>query len=103
MCFGQGNPTQMECMSPVCEESTGILSVDLDGAKDLQSQTFTCHANGEPIPFETEDRVLELSPGQDEVSLHVCLLCIFYIFYVWICGIKKMYVEGQSESSVSKQ
>lgn len=70
VCFGQGNPTQMECMSPVCEESTGILSVDLDGAKDLQSQTFTCHANGEPIPFETEDRVLELSPGQDEVSLH---------------------------------
>uniref|UniRef100_A0A673FPP7 receptor protein-tyrosine kinase n=1 Tax=Sinocyclocheilus rhinocerous TaxID=307959 RepID=A0A673FPP7_9TELE len=70
VCVSQGNPNQMECTSPVCEESTGILSVDLDGAKELLPQTFTCHANGEPIPFETEGHVLELSPGQDKVSLH---------------------------------
>ncbi|XP_067316269.1 macrophage-stimulating protein receptor isoform X2 [Pseudorasbora parva] len=70
VCVGQRNPTQMECTIPVCEESTGILSVDLDGAKELLSQAFTCHANGEPIPFETEGHVLELKPGQDKVSLH---------------------------------
>jgi len=63
----------MECKIPVCEESSGILSVDLDGAKELLSQTFTCHADGEPIPFETDGHVLELTPGQDEVSLHVRL------------------------------
>ncbi|XP_026069214.1 macrophage-stimulating protein receptor-like isoform X1 [Carassius auratus] len=70
VCVGQGNPNQMECTSPPCEESTGILTVDLDGAKELLPQNFTCHANGEPIKFETEDHVLELSPGQDKVSLH---------------------------------
>ncbi|XP_016301616.1 macrophage-stimulating protein receptor-like isoform X1 [Sinocyclocheilus anshuiensis] len=70
VCVGQGNPNQMECTSPLCEESTGILTVDLDGAKELLPQNFTCHANGEPIPFETEGHVLELSPGQDKVSLH---------------------------------
>lgn len=71
----------MECKIPVCEESSGILSVDLDGAKELLSQTFTCHANGEPIPFQTDDHVLELRPGQDKVSLHVRLGgCIYYIW-----------------------
>lgn len=70
VCISQGNPTQMECTSPVCQESNGILTVDLDGAKGLMPQSFTCHPNAEPIPFETEGHVLELSPGQDEVSLH---------------------------------
>ncbi|XP_042614643.1 macrophage-stimulating protein receptor-like isoform X2 [Cyprinus carpio] len=70
VCAGQGNPNQMLCKIPPCEESTGILTVDLDGAKELLPQNFTCHANGKPFPFETEDHVLELSPGQDKVSLH---------------------------------
>lgn len=61
----------MECTIPECEESSGILSVDLDGAKELLSPTFTCHANGEPIPFEKD--VLKLMPGQDKVSMHVRL------------------------------
>ncbi|XP_051568448.1 macrophage-stimulating protein receptor-like isoform X1 [Myxocyprinus asiaticus] len=70
VCGGQRNPTQMECTSPICEESMGILSVDLDGAKELLPQTFTCHANAEPIPFEMEGHVLELSSGQDKISVH---------------------------------
>ncbi|KAA0712821.1 Macrophage-stimulating protein receptor [Triplophysa tibetana] len=70
VCIGQGNPIQIECMTPACEESSGILTVDLDGAKELMPQSFTCHPNAEPIPFETEGHVLVLSPGQDEVSLH---------------------------------
>ncbi|KAK2889442.1 hypothetical protein Q8A67_014817 [Cirrhinus molitorella] len=70
VCVGNGNPNQMECTSPVCEESTGILSVDLDGAKELLPQIFNCHPNGEPIPFETEGHRLELSPGQDKISVH---------------------------------
>ncbi|XP_026856488.2 macrophage-stimulating protein receptor [Electrophorus electricus] len=70
LCGGSVSPTQMECMSPVCEDSDGILSVDMDGAKDLISQPFSCHPNGAPIPFEYDDHVLQLSPGQDKVSLH---------------------------------
>ncbi|KAK7155634.1 hypothetical protein R3I93_010318 [Phoxinus phoxinus] len=69
VCVGQRNPTQIECKTPKCK-SSGILSVDLDGAKELLPQSFTCHADGEPIPFESEDHVLELNPGQDKVSLH---------------------------------
>lgn len=61
----------------------GILSVDLDGAKELLPQTFTCYANGEPIPFETEGHVLELRPGQDEVSLHVRLSGCIYCVVIW--------------------
>lgn len=72
----------MECIIPECEESTGILSVDLDGANELLSQTFTCHANGEPIPFETEGHVLELSSVQDKVSLHVRQW--LHILYMWL-------------------
>lgn len=90
MCVGERNPTQMECKIPECEESTGILSVDVDGTKELLSQTFTCHADGEPIPFETEGHVLELSPMQDKVSLHVRVSgCIYYI-----CG----YIVSHSQT-----
>ncbi|TRY99778.1 hypothetical protein DNTS_033945 [Danionella cerebrum] len=73
VCLGQGNPTMMECTSPACEESTGMLSVDLDGAKELQAQAFTCHPNGEPFPFETEDRhkKLALVSGCMEISMTV--------------------------------
>ncbi|XP_051986945.1 macrophage-stimulating protein receptor [Xyrauchen texanus] len=70
VCAGQGNPSQMECISPICEESHGILSVLLDGTTAILPETFTCHANAEPIPFETEGHVLELSSGQDKISVH---------------------------------
>lgn len=86
MCVGQGNPNQMLCKIPPCEESTGILTVDLDGAKELLPQNFTCHANGKPFPFETDDHVLELSPGQDKVSLHVRLSGYIVLLYSLIYG-----------------
>ena len=89
--MGTVTPTQMECMSPVCEDSEGVLSVDMDGAKDLYSQPFSCHPNGRPIPFEHEDQVFPLGPGQNKVSLHVCLHCILHTF---------PYVNVPSQTSV---
>ncbi|KAL6458477.1 hypothetical protein MHYP_G00337070 [Metynnis hypsauchen] len=70
VCVGPVSPTQMECVSPVCEDSDGVLSVDMDGAKDLYSQPFSCHPNGRPILFEHEDHVFLLERGQTKVSVH---------------------------------
>ncbi|XP_066522693.1 macrophage-stimulating protein receptor [Hoplias malabaricus] len=70
LCVGAVSPTQMVCVSPVCQDSDGLLSVDMDGAKDLFSQPFSCHPNGQPLPFEHDDHVLKLELGQNQVSLH---------------------------------
>ncbi|XP_028853368.1 macrophage-stimulating protein receptor isoform X2 [Denticeps clupeoides] len=69
-CFHSANGTYMKCLSPVCEESTGVLSVNMDGALGVFKLSFSCYPNAKPIPFENDDRVLWLHPGQDEVSLH---------------------------------
>ncbi|KAK2857771.1 hypothetical protein Q7C36_005690 [Tachysurus vachellii] len=70
VCLGPVSPTQMECVSPACEDSDGVLSVDMDGAKNLISMPFFCYPNGKPIPFEHDDNMLLLEPGKDRVSLH---------------------------------
>lgn len=80
VCGGPVSPTQIECMSPACEKSDGMLSVDMDGAKNLISLPFSCHPSGRPIPFEHEDNMLLLEPGKDRVSLHVRLY--FHLFSV---------------------
>ncbi|KAB5583954.1 hypothetical protein PHYPO_G00101820 [Pangasianodon hypophthalmus] len=70
VCVGPVSPTQMECVSPACEDSDGVLSVDMDGAKNLISVPFFCYPNGKPIPFEHDDNMLLLEPGNDRVSVH---------------------------------
>ncbi|KAF5904277.1 macrophage-stimulating protein receptor-like isoform X1, partial [Clarias magur] len=71
VCTGPVSPTQMECVTPACEDySEGVLSVDMDGAKNLISLLFKCHPNGKPIPFEYDNNLLLLEPGKDRVSLH---------------------------------
>lgn len=78
VCAGPVSPTQMECVSPACEDSDGVLSVDMDGAKNLISLAFFCYRDGKPIPF---DDMLLLEPGTDRVSLHVCLhLHLFSVY-----------------------
>ncbi|XP_031424141.1 macrophage-stimulating protein receptor isoform X2 [Clupea harengus] len=69
-CTHTANPTEMQCLTPVCVESDGVLSVDMDGAKEVFKQPFSCHPYAKPIPIEQEGCRLKLSPGQDEVSLH---------------------------------
>lgn len=64
----------MECITPVFqrdETEKGELSFDMDGAIGLWKKEFSYHPSGEPIPFETDEHVLSLYPGFDEVSLHV--------------------------------
>lgn len=73
----------MECASPACENSDGVLSVDMDGAKDIISLPFFCYPNGKPIPFEHDDNILLLEPGKDRVSLHVCLN-LHQFFCLWM-------------------
>ncbi|XP_072540997.1 macrophage-stimulating protein receptor isoform X2 [Salminus brasiliensis] len=68
LCVGPISPTQMECESPVCEESDGILFLDMDGAKELFTQPFSCYPNGKPIAFE-HDHVFQLD-AQNNVFLH---------------------------------
>ncbi|XP_061584010.1 macrophage-stimulating protein receptor [Cololabis saira] len=72
-CTGKSQPKRMECITPAFhrdETEEGQLSFDMDGALGLWNQEFSYHPYGEPIPFETEGRVLSLYPGFDEVSLH---------------------------------
>ncbi|KAK3574959.1 hypothetical protein QTP86_019710, partial [Hemibagrus guttatus] len=70
VCVGPVSPSKIECTSPACEDSDGVLSVDMDGAKNLISLPFYCYPNGKPIPFEYDDNMLLLEPGKDRVSLH---------------------------------
>ncbi|KAM6980712.1 macrophage-stimulating protein receptor [Aplochiton taeniatus] len=71
---GLVNGTRMECQAPVFprdEPDSGTLSIDMDGALGLGEMRFLYHPDAEVIPFEFDDKILRLSPGQNEVSLHV--------------------------------
>ncbi|CAL8337301.1 unnamed protein product [Lota lota] len=77
VCDGKVNATHMECLAPVLpgdnsEEKTesGVISFDMDGARQLWNKRFDYHPNANPIPFENEEHVLHLNPGDDEVSMH---------------------------------
>ncbi|KAK0135916.1 Macrophage-stimulating protein receptor [Merluccius polli] len=77
VCNGKVNATHMECLAPVLpgdslEEKTesGLISFDMDGARQLWNKRFDYHPDAAPIPFENEEHVLYLDPGEDEVSLH---------------------------------
>lgn len=76
-CKGPVNASHMECSAPVFPEDlmqeksySGMLSVHMDGKSNLWSGHFDYHPNGEVIPFEYDDHVLPLKPGDTEVSLH---------------------------------
>lgn len=78
VCKGKANATHMECRAPVLpedrllsEEKFGQIFFDLDGAKRLWNKHFDYHPNAAPIPFENEEHILYLKPGETEVSLHV--------------------------------
>lgn len=76
-CTGPINASYMECSAPVFpkdvlqqKSDSGILSVHMDGKTNLWSGQFDYHPNAKVIPFETDDHVLQLKPGDTEVSLH---------------------------------
>ena len=90
VCEGKVNATHMECRAPALpgdhsEEKTeiGQISFNMDGARQLWNKRFDYHPDAAPIPFENEERVLYLSEGDNEVSLHVCspLYVPHYAYY----------------------
>lgn len=68
----------MECQAPafppdMLEEKsdTGRIFIHMDGKKNLWIRRFLYHPDAKVIPFENDDNVLHLKPGETEVSLHV--------------------------------
>lgn len=72
VCQGTQNSTHLECLVPVFpinETDKGEISFDMDGAKGLYKMPFEYQPDATVYAFETDDKVLRVSPGQ-EVSLH---------------------------------
>ncbi|KAM8868292.1 macrophage-stimulating protein receptor-like [Synchiropus picturatus] len=76
-CLGQGNATHMECQVPAVKNdmseeksSAGDILIHMDGKRNLWKSRFEYQPNAKIIPFENEDHVLFLKPGETEVSLH---------------------------------
>ncbi|XP_071374032.1 macrophage-stimulating protein receptor [Centroberyx affinis] len=76
ICNGTVTATHMECLAPVfpeemTEEKTDIgqISISMDGAPNLWKGRFDYHPDAKVIAFEN-DGILELKPGENEVSLH---------------------------------
>lgn len=70
----------MECWTPAFPEEmpdektdTGEISIYMDGKNNLWKRPFHYHPDIKVIPFENDDRLLLLKPGETEVSLHVCM------------------------------
>ncbi|XP_058856153.1 macrophage-stimulating protein receptor-like [Acipenser ruthenus] len=65
---------KMVCSTPpltIMEDpEPGDLTFTMDGTQGLQKFPFFYCPDAEVIPFEQEDNVLRLQPGQDEVDLH---------------------------------
>ncbi|KAG8007734.1 Hepatocyte growth factor receptor [Nibea albiflora] len=76
-CNGTRNATYMECWTPAFPEEmpdektdTGEISIHMDGKNNLWKRRFDYHPDIKVIPFENDDRLLLLKPGETEVSLH---------------------------------
>lgn len=94
LCNGTANATHMECWTPAFPEEmadeksdTGQIFIHMDGQSHIWESRFDYHPNVKIIPFENEDKLLVLKPGETEVSLHVCLQ-IFYLILLTNCAIK---------------
>ncbi|CAL9704847.1 unnamed protein product [Knipowitschia caucasica] len=77
VCSGPVNASHMQCRTPVFPEDllqdksdSGRLSVHMDGKDFLWPGRFDYHPDAKVIPFENDDRLLLLKPGDTEVSLH---------------------------------
>lgn len=74
-CNGSANATHTECWAPAFPHGvadTGELFIHVDGKNNLWRHRFDYQPPVKVIPFENEDNLLLLKPGEDEVSLHVC-------------------------------
>lgn len=77
----------MECRAPaiphdMLEEKydTGEIFIHMDGKRNIWSRRFDYHPDAKVIPFESDDNVLLLKPGETEVSLHVRFSPLIYLY-----------------------
>lgn len=70
----------MECWAPAFPEEipegksdTGHILIHMDGKSNLWERRFAYYPDVKIFPFENDDHLLYLKPGETEVSLHVCL------------------------------
>ncbi|KAM9362010.1 macrophage-stimulating protein receptor-like [Symphorus nematophorus] len=77
VCNGAANATRMECWAPALtaemteeKSATGEIFIHMDGKSKLWTRRFDYHPNVKVIPFENDDHLLYLKPGETEVSLH---------------------------------
>lgn len=70
----------MECRAPALSNGTaeekpdaGDIFIHMDEKRNLWRSRFDYQPSFKVIPFESEDHVLLLKPGENEVSLHVCI------------------------------
>ncbi|XP_061688845.1 macrophage-stimulating protein receptor isoform X1 [Syngnathoides biaculeatus] len=75
-CNGTRNATRMTCRAPTFtfdmsedRSNTGQLFINMDGM-EVWRRRFDYHPDAKVIPFESEDNMLLLKPGETEVSLH---------------------------------
>lgn len=78
----------MECWAPSFSEEmpeersdTGEIIIQMEGKSNLLRRRFDYHPDVKVIPFENDDKLLLLKPGDTEVSLHVCLPTLPYCIY----------------------
>ncbi|XP_068172194.1 macrophage-stimulating protein receptor [Antennarius striatus] len=76
-CNGTKNATHMECRAPGFLEDfpegrsdTGEITIHMDGKSNLWTVRFDYHTNVTIFPFENDENLLLLKPGETEVSLH---------------------------------
>ncbi|KAM7006557.1 macrophage-stimulating protein receptor-like [Tautogolabrus adspersus] len=77
VCSGTKNATHMECWAPAFPQEmpedksdTGEIFIIMDGKKNTGIGRFYYHPDVKVIPFENDDHLLHLKPGETEVSLH---------------------------------
>ncbi|XP_036956723.1 macrophage-stimulating protein receptor-like [Acanthopagrus latus] len=77
VCNGTTNSTHMECWAPAFPEEipegksdTGDIVIHMDGRSNLWKRRFAYYSDVKVIPFENDDHLLYLKPGETEVSLH---------------------------------
>uniref|UniRef100_H3C1Z8 receptor protein-tyrosine kinase n=1 Tax=Tetraodon nigroviridis TaxID=99883 RepID=H3C1Z8_TETNG len=76
VCNGSTNATHMECWAPAFpeempdEKESGQISIHMEDQREVWNSSFEYHSNYEVLPFENEDKILLLRPGENEVSLH---------------------------------
>ncbi|XP_060898987.1 macrophage-stimulating protein receptor-like [Labrus mixtus] len=77
VCNGTKNATHMECWAPAFpkempedKSDTGVIFIHMDGERQIWRSGFNYHPDIKVIPFEHDDNLLPLKPGDTEVSLH---------------------------------